>query len=375
MWTWKTADGTPVTHYGSQATKPMAFAKDAPVLAFSQDGRSLQFLDTSEGMLLQPVEGHRNSPSVLFCSDGSLISYDDNKICLWTAGAWRFRTSFEFHDKGQRFCFGPSQDFFVRTVGTKVESRSLKNGDVIKEWMLKSAPDFVVLMHDGKTLAAGNLYHSEEPKYKGTERFLLRLLDIPSGAQKEIQLPYQPWEVKLCPTKAVLALRDGVNYVDALDTATGKLQRLVDDKTVDVWQLNFSPDGRRLYFSSMPADSLQFPAKVTLASVELSSEKKKNHAMAEQMHAAVISPDGRVLVYSPVKPVTHVYEKCAVSYTTPSKEIVLWETASESVRARFEKTNAWVNSVCCSPDSRYLATGMHDSTILIWDLLQPVPDK
>ena len=88
LWTWKTSDGTPAKHYTSQATKPLAVAKDAPVLAFTQDGRSLQFLDTSTGKVLQPVEGHRNPPSVLFRSDGSLISYDERKICLWTGGDW-----------------------------------------------------------------------------------------------------------------------------------------------------------------------------------------------------------------------------------------------------------------------------------------------
>ena len=142
LWTWKTSDGTPAKHYTSQATKPLAVAKDAPVLAFTQDGRSLQFLDTSTGKVLQPVEGHRNPPSVLFRSDGSLISYDERKICLWTGGDWRLRTSFEFHDKGQRYYVGPSQNFFVRTVGTKVETRNLESGKVIKEWTLKSSSGF-----------------------------------------------------------------------------------------------------------------------------------------------------------------------------------------------------------------------------------------
>jgi WD40 repeat protein len=75
-------------------------------------------------------------------------------------------------------------------------------------------------------------------------------------------------------------------------------------------------------------------------------------------------PSGRLLQEIPIK------IKYGRRLTTPSKEIVVWETASESVRNRFE-TNAWVNSVSCSPDSRYLATGMYDSTILIWDLQFP----
>jgi WD40 repeat protein len=61
-----------------------------------------------------------------------------------------------------------------------------------------------------------------------------------------------------------------------------------------------------------------------------------------------------------------VVDKYARIRMVPSSEIVVWETASKSVRARFDKTKAWINSVACSPDGRYLATGLSDSTILIW---------
>ena len=95
--------------YTSQATKQLAVAKEAPVLAFTQDGRTLQFLDTLKGKALQPVEGHRHPPSVLFRNDGSLISHDERKICLWNGGDWRLRTSFEFHDKGQPITSAPAR--------------------------------------------------------------------------------------------------------------------------------------------------------------------------------------------------------------------------------------------------------------------------
>jgi WD40 repeat protein len=371
--TWRISDGTPARHYAAQATTPLAFAKDAPVLAFTQDGRSLQFLDTATGKALQPVEGHRNPPSVLFRSDGSLISHDERKICVWSGGDWRLRTSFEFPDKGQRFSFGPSQHFFVRTVGKKVEARNLKSGKLIKEWTLKSAADFVFLLPGGKTLAAGYLYQSEEPQYKGAERSCLRLLDVASGAQKEIPLPYRPWEVKVSPAKALLALKyrdDSRDYLDTLDTVSGKLQRLMDDPEVTFSLLDFAPDGRKVYFSSAPAESNFWPREMTLASVDLGSGKIAKHAELDRIHEAAFSPDGRLLVYSPKKLEHRVIDKYARIYTTPSNEIVVWETASKSVRARFDKTNAWVNSVSCSPDIRYFATGLHDSTILIWDALQ-----
>ena len=378
LWSWKIADGTAGRSYTSQATKSLAVAKEAPVLAFTQDGRSLQFLDTVKGKALQPVEGHRQPPSVLFRNDGSLISHDEGKICLWRKGDWRLHTSFEFHDKGQRFYFGPTQNSFARTVGKKVETRSLRSGNVIKEWTLKSAADFVCLLPDGKTLAAGYFYHSEEPEFKGSERLCVRLLDISSGAQKEIALPYQPWEVKVSPTKPVLALKHSKNfhdYLDILDTISGKLHRLMDDKTVNFSLLDFAPDGGKLYLSTWPAESRGWPPEATLACVELSSGKITKHAKADQIQTTAFTADGRLLVYSPVKHVQKRFDKYARAYTTPSQEVVLWETASGTVRTRFDKTSAWVRSISCSPDNRYFATGLYDSTILIWDFQQLLAEK
>jgi hypothetical protein len=166
-------------------------------------------------------------------------------------------------------------------VGTKVEARSLKSGNVVRKWALKNAVDFVFLLPDGKTVAAGYLYQSEEPQHKTAERMFVRLLDISSGAQREVRLPYQPREVRLSPAKAALALRhhhDSRDYLDILDVASGKLQRVTDDKTMNFWLLDFTPDGRRLYFSSAPAkfDGLRPPA--TLASVELMSGKIESMA-------------------------------------------------------------------------------------------------
>jgi WD40 repeat protein len=373
LWTWRLADGTPAKRYASPATRPLAFATDAPVLAFTQDGGSLQFLDTLKGKALSAVNGHRQPPGVLFRSDGSLISHDENKICLWT-GDWQLRTSLEFHDKGQRYYFGPSQDFFVRTVGKKVEARNLKNGDVLKEWTLQSAADFVALLPDGKTLAAGYLYKSEEPEFKVAERSCVRLLDVASGAQKDLPLPYQPWDMKASPTQAIVAFKyrdDWREYLDVLDVATGKLRRLMDDKTVYFSLLDFAPDGKKLHLSAEPVEGPDvLPREVTLAAVELTSGKVTKQGKVDRIHEAAFSADGRLLLFSPRKRVFEVVGKYGRAYTTPSNEIIVRELASELVRARFNRANAWIKSVSCSPHINYFATGLYDSTILVWDVRQ-----
>jgi WD40 repeat protein len=373
LWTWKISDGKPSTNYSFQATKRLALARDASVLAFTQDGRSLQFFDITKGKALQPVEGHRNPPSVLFRNDGTLISHDERKICMWNGTDWRFRNSFEFHDKGQRFYFGNSQDFFVRTVGKKVEARSLMSGDVMKEWTLKSAADFVYLLPDGKTLAAGYLYQSEEAEFKVPERLCVRLLDTTTGTQKEIPLPYQPWQVKASPAKPVLAFRhhdDARNYLDILDIDSGKRRRVMDDKTNDFELVDFALDGRSLYLSSVPADSGVGPRKMTLASLDVASGKIATHGKPDRVREASLSADGRFVVYSPYEVVNRIIGKHARVFTTPSNKIVVWEPATSSERTRFDRTNAWVKGVSCAPDRRYFATGLYDSTIVIWDIEQ-----
>jgi WD40 repeat protein len=141
----------------------------------------------------------------------------------------------------------------------------------------------------------------------------------------------------------------------------------MDGKAVSFSLLDFTPNGRKLYLACEPAESPLRSRDITLAAVNVASGKIGKHVKADRIHEAALSPDGRLLVYSPVKHEHRIVGKYARVYTTPSNQIVLWETASESVRTRFKKTNAWVNSVSCSPDSRYFATGLYDSTILIWD--------
>ena len=369
LWTWKTSDGTPATHYTSQATWCLAFARDAPVMVFTQDKRSLQFLDTSTGKKLQAAEGHRNPPNVLFRRDGSLISHDKYRICLWTAGDWRLRNSFKYPDNKQSFSFGPSQDFFVRTVGEKVEMRSLKTGEIIKEWTFQSAPKFVILLSDGKTLAVGTPNQSQDGQFKDA-RFLVRLLDILKGAMKEIPLPYYPHQIKPSPVKALLALGNGRNAVEILDISSGKLQQLMSDESIEVSLLDFSPDGQKLYFSSTPANYTTIPRPTTLAFVELASGKITKQPLGDDFWASVFSPDGLLIYYSPGKYKFWVTSdrKYGRAEWIPTKEIVVRESASPSIYARFETTGACVHSISCSPDNRYLATGLDDSTILIWDI-------
>ncbi|HEU5378251.1 MAG TPA: WD40 repeat domain-containing protein [Ktedonobacteraceae bacterium] len=33
----------------------------------------------------------------------------------------------------------------------------------------------------------------------------------------------------------------------------------------------------------------------------------------------------------------------------------------------YEHTNGWVNTLCWSPDGRYIASGGHDATVRIWE--------
>jgi WD40 repeat protein len=148
------------------------------------------------------------------------------------------------------------------------------------------------------------------------------------------------------------------------ETATGRVLASVPGVRAD--QVVFSPDGRLL------ASRLQHPpTPATKPGVEAKDDFKEAVILAEAATGKVIlriesgwintltfSPDGRVLA------------------TSDHQAVRLWELATGKeilTRARHgglpgAPAQAYITALAFFPDSRAIATGMMDGTILVWDL-------
>jgi WD40 repeat protein len=201
----------------------------------------------------------------------------------------------------------------------------------------------------------------------------LALYAIPSGKRQGLlpPLPMRPVFEDLSPALAfsaderLVALfnrNDGKIYI--CDTETGKArQRLgpgsnggeargnrsftanlalsADNKFLASWT---SLDNGIRVWDVATGDELQ-----RLAAEEPRGSQSLSELLAARVHLAW-APNGRVLAVG-------------------EKKVQLWELATGKVRHEWAgHKGAAIRALACSPDGRFLASGSHDTTVLIWDM-------
>ena len=82
---------------------------------------------------------------------------------------------------------------------------------------------------------------------------------------------------------------------------------------------------------------------------------------SHEVRDAALSPDGDLALSGSCSDLDP-NDGCAVG------ELILWELAGGTERARFEGHSGWVNGIVFSPDGRTALTGSGDSTVILWDI-------
>ena len=185
---------------------------------------------------------------------------------------------------------------------------------------------------------------------------LAGIFDTATGAEL-CQLP-PDWihkAVTFSADEATFACQDHFGVIHIASTANGKLKGSLgiaaSDQEFRDSILKFSPDGQYLASLDTTSDSVivweiaQGKQCLRLPGIGMSGHSLRT--------VFCWSPDGRML---------------AEVRDFSNKVIRIWEVSTGSLRREFKGHEGSVLALAFSPDSRYLASGSADTTVLIWDL-------
>src|SRR5262249_40853517 len=145
------------------------------------------------------------------------------------------------------------------------------------------------------------------------------------------------------------------------DVATGAL--VLDFPTLEgqTRPLAFSLDGRLLASNSFNYRQLKDEPDKPRSSLRLWETATATEVLslpAGGQHRAAFAQDGRLL-----------------AMTAHLQEILVYDLAAGREIRRFKHIGAEVTCLTFSPDGRQLISGLDDTTLLIWDVGAPAPEK
>jgi WD40 repeat protein len=247
------------------------------------------------------------------------------------------------------------------------------------------------LSPDGRLLATGDRLMKKEDHP-------VRLWDVATGRELRTLGKHQNriWQILFSPDGKRLATGSDDNTVAVWDVATGKELYRLDGHRQGIQALAFAPDGNTL--ASASGDS-------TVRVWDLTTGKERYQRQSLPGDGAfVFSPDGKLLALStgyqhtPVR----VWEAATgkdllslgadrvgtygLAFTPDSRflatggteadaPIWLWEVASGQEVRRFGGHHGGVFALAFTADGRRLASGGGDSTVLLWDVRSQPEDR
>jgi WD40 repeat protein len=325
----------------------------------------------------EPSSGEIRSPKdqptapitgLAFSRDGKMLISAGENVRWWDLAAGKTIRQFTPLDHSDRSRIDPLTLHLAPEGKFLAMSRQPATGFLIRD--LEKGEELCVLTipfdnrgvgsafaGDGKTFAT----QSQEYR-KNVQGTVLRVWDLSSGEQthrldakmsetNQLALSPDGKLAALVVNNRDLANRQQIGEVQLWDLSTGKKSVTFP---MNGWTtaLRFSPDGAILA-TGCGEDAPYLWDAVTGMRLRI-----LEGAIAAYMHQMHFSPDGRLLagVVSDVR-------------GQGGSKVIVWELASGKVRAEFSGHRRAINALAFAPDSRVLATGGEDTSVLLWDLV------
>jgi WD40 repeat protein len=391
-----------------EAVNTVAFSPDGKFFISGSDDKTIRLWEVDTGKQVNVFQGHTNYvTSVAFSPDGNytLSGSWDKSIRLWHIstgkevklfiGHKKFISSVAFSPDG-KYVFSSSGDTTLRQwdVNTGQQIKVLK-GHISYILSLSISPNGLFAISGGwdnnivlwQLVTARKIREfkgiiespndfinsvalSPNGKYalSGYENNTISLWDISTGQQIKIIKGHTG------PVNSLAFSSDSKYFVSGSDDKTsrywdvekGQQIHIFDDHINYVSSVALSSDGR--YVLTGCGDSF-----VRLWDVNSGDYIKSFEGHFDPIQSVAISPDSSyILSANRASFKNTVYAGGGTKYRSRSKYLRLWEFKSGkellSSDKFFKGHNGSINSICFTPDSKYVLSGGSDHTLILWNV-------
>lgn len=418
---------TTVGHFHN--VESVAFSPDSKTVVSGSSDRSIKLMNVATGVVVRTLIGHRsNVESVAFSPDGKTVvsGSADNALKLWDVATGNELRTFLGHSNNvHSVAFSPDGKMAVSggfdksvrlwDLATGKEIYSLKTEDLVstvafspdgslvasggesealKIWSVITGKKSHVMKHDriysiafspdGKTVASVGMSkeHVNPSTNKAVKQWYptIKLWDVATGREMRTFLsgraPYN--SITFSPDGRVLVsgsdknftyAPDGQTIVSASDqhllriwdVRTGKVIRTLYGHSEDVLSVAVSPDGKTIASGSRDSS-------VRLWSAANGKEIRTLNRQNVGVPSVSFSSDGKLIAYAQTT-FRRIFEIMIKEKGIDNSVVKLWDMASTGESRKLASYGEGIASVAISPNSKTVASGGLDKSIMVWDVV------
>jgi len=341
--------------------RSMALSPDGATAAMGTGGEKVCLWNVATGkQLFTQFEGHGSwVNSVAFSPDGKTLASGEFywKLCLWDTAGWKPRRvlpgrawSFSFSPDNKRLASVPrleTVDIWNLETAEKAMTIKVPDADDVRTAMFSAGGRKLITLdrkRDKNSRSAWEPHH-------------VRRWDAASGKEEKRWLvPGHMYQPVMAPDGMAVLVANG-DTIRVHDVQASRDRQFRGSGKGGMQTLAVSPDGRVLASGDLGRDlAVRFWELATGQEIHI----VKGHQLA--VTCAAWSPDGRILASGDDR-----------SYGGSEKgvnTVRLWDAATGEELVQYGGINTSVMALAFSPDGAYLAAGLRDSTILVWDVRQ-----